>query len=117
MVFEVRHSLQNNYFMVDGGIFHKMDIQVYSSTFKSISVYIIHVISHKYYFKQLCVDIGNSFPNVCTKEKVYTSRSWVEFVEYEVFWIIIKNELYGLYSVSVIYHVHIADTLLLFIFL
>ena len=59
-----------------------MDIHVYSSTVKSISVQLLHVISHKSNLKQLCVDIGNALPNAYTKEKVYIPKAVVEFGEY-----------------------------------
>ena len=68
MVFDVKQYLQRKCCLVSGGhLLDIMDIQVYSSTVKSISVQLLHVISHTANLKQLCGDIGNAFPNAYTK--------------------------------------------------
>ena len=82
--------------LVAGGhLVDMMDIQVYSSTVNSISVQLLHVISHKDSLTQLCGDIGNAFPNAFTKEKVFIPKAGIEFGEHAGKCIIIKRELYG----------------------
>ena len=88
-----------------------LDIQVYSSTVKSISIQLLHVISHKDNLEQLCGDIGNAFPNAYTNEKVYIPRAGLEFGEHAGKCIIIKKALYGLCSSAERFHAHLADTL------
>ena len=58
-----------------------LDIQVYSSTVKSISVQLLNVISHKANLEQLCGNIGNAFPNTYSNEKVYIPKAGIEFGE------------------------------------
>ena len=69
MVFDVKQDLRRKCRLVAGGhLVDMMDIQVYSSTVISISIQLLHVISHKENLQQLCGDIGNAFPNAYTKE-------------------------------------------------
>ena len=50
--------------MVSGGhLIYMIDMTVYSSTGKNISVQLFHVISHKSDMKHCCGDIGNTFSN------------------------------------------------------
>ena len=112
MVFDVKQSLQQKCRLVAGGhLVDMMDIQVYSSTVKSISVQLLHVISHKANLEQLCGDIGNAFPNAYTNEKVYIAKAGIEFGELAGKCIIIRKALYGLCSSSERFHAHLADTL------
>jgi len=112
MVFDVKQSLDRKCRLVAGGhLVDMMDIQVYSSTVKSISVQLLHVISHKAGLEQLCGDIGNAFPNAYTNEKVYIQKAGPEFGEYEGCCLIIRKALYGLCSSSERFHSHLADTL------
>ena len=112
MVFDVKQSLARKARLVAGGhLIDMLDIQVYSSTVKSISVQLLHVISHKAGLEQLCGDIGNAFPNAYTNEKVYIRKAGPEFGKYEGCCIIIKKALYGLCSSSERFHAHLADTL------
>ena len=112
MVFDVKQSLQRKCRLVAGGhLIDMLDIQVYSSTVRSISVQLLHVISHKANLKQLCGDIGNAFPNAYTKEKVYIPKAGIEFGEHAGKCIVIRKALYGLCSSSERFHAHLADTL------
>ena len=76
MIFDVKQDLTRQCRIVAGGhLVDMLDIQVYSSTAKSISVQLLHhVISHKANLEHLCGDIGNVFPNAYTKEKVYIPK-------------------------------------------
>jgi hypothetical protein len=77
---------------------------------KSISVKLLHVISHKKQLRQLCGDIGNAYVNAFTNEKVY-ARAGPEFGTLEGSIVIIVKALYGLRSSSERWHAHFADTL------
>ena len=111
-VFDVKHDLTRKCRLVAGGhLVDMMDIQVYSSTVKSISVQLLHVISHKAGLTQLCGDIGNAFPNAYTNEKVYVKEAGLEFGEHAGCCIIIRKALYGLCSSSERFHAHLADSL------
>ena len=112
MVFDVKQDLTRKCRLVAGGhLVDMLDIQVYSSTVKSISVQLLHVISHKANLEQLCGDIGNAFPNAYTNEKVYIPKAGIEFGELAGKCIVIKKALYGLCSSAERFHAHLADTL------
>ena len=112
MVFDVKQFRQRKSRLVAGGhLVDMMDIQVYSSTVKSISVQLLHVISYKAGLKQLCGDIGNAFPNAYTNTKVYIPVAGIEFGKDAGKCIIICKALYGLCSNSKRFHAHPADTL------
>ena len=112
MVYDVKQDLTRKARLVAGGhLVDMMDIQVYSSTVNSISVQLLHVISHKDNLTQLCGDIGNAFPNAYTKEKVFIPKAGIEFGEHAGKCIIIKRALYGLCSSAERFHAHLADTL------
>ena len=112
MIFDVKQDLTRKCRLVAGGhLVDMLDIQVYSSTVKSISVQLLHVISHKANLEQLCGDIGNAFPNAYTKEKVYIPKAGIEFGELAGKCIVIKRALYGLCSSAERFHAHLADTL------
>ena len=112
MLFDVKQSLKRKCRLVAGGhLVDMMDIQVYLSTVKSISVQLLHAISHKANLKQICGDIGNAFPNAYTKEKVYILKAGVEFGEYAGKFIVTRKALYGPCSSSERFHAHLADTL------
>ena len=87
------------------------DVQVYSSTVKSISIQLLHAISHRVGLKQLCGDIGNAFPNVYTEEKVFVIKVGPEFGKYDGQCIIIRKALYGLCSSGERFRAHLADPL------
>ena len=112
MVFDVKQDLTRKCRLMAGGhLVDMLDIQVYSSTVKSISVQLLHVISHKANLEQLCGDIGNAFPYAYTNEKVYILCAGIKFGELAGKCIIIKKALYGLYSNAERFHAHLADTL------
>ena len=46
-------------------------------------MWLLHVISYEADLKQICRDVGNSFPNAYKKEKVCIHVVGVDFVEYE----------------------------------
>jgi hypothetical protein len=61
MIFSVKHDLRRKSRLVAGGhLIDALDLDIYSSTVKSISVKLLHVISHKQKLTQLCGDIGNA---------------------------------------------------------
>ena len=111
MVFDVKHDLRRKARLVAGGHLVHVTEPVYSSTVKSISVQLLHVIAHKAGLDQLCGDIGNAFPNAYTNEKVYIPRAGPEFGEHEGCAILIHKAIYGLASSSERFHCHLADTL------
>ena len=112
MVFDVKHDLTRKCRLVAGGhLVDMLDIQVYSSVVKSISVHLLHVISHKANLEQLCGDIGNAFPNAYTNEKVYVPKAGTEFGERAGMCIVIKKAVYGLCSSAERFHAHLADSL------
>ena len=112
MVFDVKHDLRRKSRLVAGGhLVDLIDTPYYSSTVKSISVQLLHVIAHKLDLKQLCGDIGNAFPNAYTNEKVYVPKAGPEFGEHQGKTIIIKKALYGLRSSAERFHTHLADSL------
>ena len=97
MVFGVKQSLQLKFSMVAGGhLVDMLDIQVYSSTVKSICMQLLRVISHKANLEQLCVDIGNEFPNSYTNKEVYIQKDGIQFGGYAGKLIVISRSLYGL---------------------
>ena len=111
-IFDVKQDLTRKCRLVAGGhLVDVTDVQVYSSTVKSISVQLLHVISHKAGLKQLCGDIGNAFPNAYTEEKVFVIKAGPEFGKYEGQCIIIRKALYGLCSSAERFHAHLADSL------
>eukprot|EP00957_Ditylum_brightwellii_P191068 14548167-Ditylum_brightwellii.AAC.1 len=94
MVFDVKQSLDWKCRMAAGGHqVNMLDIQVYSSTVNSISIQLLHVISHKAGLRQLCGGIGNAFPNAYTQEKVCVQKAGPEFGKYEGLLIIIVKAL------------------------
>lgn len=112
MIFDVKHDLRHKARLVAGGhLVEVFDTPVYSSTVKSISVQLLHVIAHKVDLKQLCGDIGNAFVNAYTNEKVFVYRAGIEFGENAGKAIVIKKALYGLRSSAERFHSHLADTL------
>ena len=92
------------------------DTQVYLSTVKSVSIQLLHAIVHKAGLKQLCGNIGDTLPNADTNEKGYIRKVGVKFGEYSGSVIIIKKALYGLCSLSDIFHSHLANSICSFIF-
>ena len=111
MVFDVKQDLRRKARLVAGGhLLALVDLPTYSSTVKSISVQLLHVIAHKTKMSQLCGDIGNAYINATTNEKVY-ARAGPEFGDHEGCIIIIMKALYGLCSSSERWHSHFANTL------
>eukprot|EP00957_Ditylum_brightwellii_P019844 1497808-Ditylum_brightwellii.AAC.1 len=95
IVFNVKHNLRRKERLVAGGhLVDVMDTPVYSSTVKSISIQLLHMISHKASLEQLCGDIGNTFPNAFTNKKVSVARAGPEFGKHEGKCIIIRKALY-----------------------
>ena len=111
MVFDVKHDLRRKARLVAGGHLVNVVEPVYSSTVKSISVQLLHVIAHKAGLRQLCGDIGNAFPNAYTNEKVYIPAAGPEFGDFEGCAILIHKAIYGLASSSERFHTHLADAL------
>jgi Reverse transcriptase (RNA-dependent DNA polymerase) len=87
-----------------------LNIDIYSSMVKSISVKLLHVIAHKKDLKQLCHDVESAYVNAYTNKKVYTVAG-PEFGTLEGSIVIIRKALYGLRSSSERWHAHFADTL------
>jgi hypothetical protein len=111
MIFSVKHDLRRKSRLVAGGhLVDALDLDIYSSTVKSISVKLLHVIAHKQDLRQLCGDCKNAYVNAFTNEKVY-ARAGPEFGELEGSIVIILKALYGLRSSSERWHAHFADTL------
>jgi hypothetical protein len=94
-----------------GHLIDALDLGIYSTTVKSISVKLLHVIAHKQELKPLCGDIGNAYVNAFTNEKVY-AREGPEFGDLEGSIVIILKALYGLRSSSERWHAHFSDTLI-----
>ena len=111
MIFDVKHDLRRKARLVAGGhLIDALDVDIYSSTVKSISVKLLHVIAHKKDLKQLCGDVSNAFPTAYTNERVYAVAG-PEFGTLEGHVVIIRKALYGLRSSSERWHAHFADTL------
>ena len=113
MVFDIKQDLTRKCRLVAGGhLVDMLDIQVYSSTVKSISVQFLIMISHKVGLEQLCGDIGNAVPNAFTKEKVYIVKvkAGIEFGDYAGKCVIVKKALYDLCSSAKRFHAHLADS-------
>ena len=111
MIFDVKQDLRLKARLVAGGHLIEMDdTPTYSSTVKSISVQLLHVIAHKAHLKQLCGDIGNAYANATTNEKVF-ARVGPEFGNYDGCTVIIVKALYGLCSSSERWHSHFANSL------
>jgi len=74
MIFDVKQDLTMKARLVAGGhLVDTMDIQVFSSTVKSISIQLLHIISHKDQLGQLCGDIGHA---TLTKKFMYHVQDW-----------------------------------------
>ena len=111
MIFDVKQDLRRKARLVAGGhLLELIDTPTYSSTVKSISVQLLHVIAHKTNMSQLCGDIGNAYVNAYTTEKVY-ARAGPEFGDHEGCIVIIIKALYGLCSSSERWHSHFSNTL------
>jgi Reverse transcriptase (RNA-dependent DNA polymerase) len=111
MIFDVKHDLRRKARLVAGGhLVDAFDIDIYSSTVKSISVKLLHVIAHKMNLKQLCGDVASAYVNAYTNEKVYAVAG-PEFGAEEGSIVLIRKALYGLRSSSERWHAHFSDTL------
>ena len=111
MVFDVKHDLRHKARLVAGGhLIDVLDNQVYSSTVKSISVQLLHLISHQMKLEQLCGDVGNAFVNAFTKEKIYAIAG-PEFGDNVKKVVILERALYGLATSCERWHSHFSDTL------
>ena len=113
MIFDVKaDTLRRKARLVAGGhLLEALGVDVYSSTVKSISVKLLHVIAHSAKLDALCGDIGNAFPNAYTNEKVYVPKAGTEFGERAGMYIVIKKAVYGLCSSAERFHAHLADSL------
>jgi len=111
MIFDVKaDTLRRKARLVAGG--HLIDVvgvDVYSSTVKSISVKLLHVIAHSANLEALCGDIGNAYVTAYTKEKVFCIAG-PEFGTRQGMTVVIKKALYGLASSGARFHDHLADT-------
>jgi hypothetical protein len=78
---------------------------------KGVNVKLLNVIVHKTGMDQLCGDVGNTYVNAFTNEKVYavTGKEFWESLAGSV--IIIKKALYGLRTSSERWYAHFADSL------
>ena len=112
MIFAVKHDGRRKARLVAGG--HLIEIAnnicVYSSTVKTMLVWLLDVIADAKDLKQLCGDVGNAFVNAYTNELVYC---WAgpEFGDRQGSIIVIKKALYGLQSSAKRFHAHFADCL------
>ena len=81
-VFHVkRQDLRRKYLLVLGG--HAIDLsdhESYASTVQYMSIRFLLTIAEKNQLKVMSGDVGNTFPNAYTKEKIY-SRAGIEFGE------------------------------------
>ena len=111
MIFDVKaDTLRRKARLVAGGhLVDALGVDVYSSTVKSISVKLLHVIGHSAKLEALCGDIGNAFVTAYTKEKVYCIAG-PEFGDRRGMTVVIKKALYGLSSSAARFHDHLADT-------
>ena len=111
MIFDVKaDTLRRKARLVAGGhLLEALGVDVYSSTVKSISVKLLHVIAHSAKLDALCGDIGNAFVTAYTKEKVYCIAG-PEFGDRQGQTVVIKKALYGLCSSAARFHDHLADT-------
>ena len=83
LVFDVKQDLRRKAGLVAGcHLVDVVDTPTYSSTVKSKSVQLLHVIAHKTKMKQLCGDIGSAYVNATIDEKVF-ARAGPEFGERE----------------------------------
>ena len=112
MIFDVKHDLRHKARLVAGGhLVDVLDNSVYSSTVKTISVHLLHVIAHKHKLEQLCGDVGNAFVNAYTNEKVFAIAGPEFGKEQEGQVVIIVKALYGLATSAERWHSHFADFL------
>eukprot|EP00957_Ditylum_brightwellii_P004049 307605-Ditylum_brightwellii.AAC.1 len=97
--------------MAGGHLIDLLDNKVYSSTVKSISVKLLHVIAHCIGSNALCGDVGIAYVNAYTAEKVYAVAG-PEFGEALIGKIVmIKKALYWLVTSCACFHDHLSDTL------
>ena len=111
MIFDVKaDTLRRKARLVAGGhLLDALGVDVYSSTVKSISVKLLHVIAHSAKLEALCGDISNAFVTAYTKEKVYCIAG-PEFGDRQGMTVVIKKALYGLCSSAARFHDHLSDT-------
>ena len=97
--------------MAGGHIIDALDHDIYSTTFKSISVKLLQVITHKANLEILCGNISNAYVNAYTNKKVYaiTRDEFGKAMKRSI--VIIVRALYGLRTSSECWHAHLANTL------
>ena len=72
MIMNVKQDLRHKCRLVAGGhLIDALDHDIYSATFKFISVKLLQVIAHKANLEILWGDIVNAYVNAYTNEKVY----------------------------------------------
>ena len=78
---------------------------------KGINICLLHVIAHKAGLQQLCGNVGNTYVNTYTNEKVY-AKAGPEFgQELEESIVVIVKALYGLKTLLERWHAHFSDSL------
>ena len=112
MIFDVKQDLRHKARLVAGGhLVDALNLNIYSSTVKGVSVKLLNVIAHKTGMDQLCGDVGNAYVNAFTNKKVY-ARCGREFgSELEGCIVVIRKALYGLRTSSERWHAHFSDSL------
>ena len=96
--------------MASGHLVDATNCNINSSTVKGISVRLLQVIAHKQQLTIVVGDIGNTYVNVLTKEKIYT-RAGDEFGPYAGMIVIVWKALYRLQTSGKRWHAHFVDTL------
>ena len=70
IAFDVNQDLIKKSRLVAGGhLVELVDVPIYSSTVKLISIQLLHVIAHRFSLKLLYGDFGNAFVNAYTSKK------------------------------------------------
>ena len=112
-VFAIKHDLRRKSRLVAGVhiIDVPIDLQIYSSQIKPISVKLIRVISDNMGLKQICGDVSNVYVNADTSHKVYVPVSGPEFDIQAGQMIVIKRALYGLSASRADWYRHFSTTL------
>ncbi len=112
MIFDIKPDLRRKARLVAGG--HKVNSEghsSYSSVVRLDSIRLLNVIAKAQGLKVLAGDVGNTYLNADTNEKVYTRCGPKFGPELEGRIAIIKKSLYDLKSSGAQWHAHFANTL------